>query len=215
MNNRIQFKFSTPANPHLNGLAEAGVRMAKLHLTRTFSKEVFTFEEFATILASIESCLNSRPLIPISADKENYDFLTPAHFIINRSMKAIPEDFVPNTKFLDRYNMVKEISQNYWNIFQKEYLNHLQKRFKWSQFKENLQIGSLVLIRSNIVPKSHWPTGRITQLHTGKDGLVRIASYKTPSGEIKKKHIRDLVEIPFENDNLKTLFHLMGSRRRD
>lgn len=196
--NKIAFKWGTVAQPHLNGLAESGVKLAKKHLKRSFSEVTLTFEELSTALASIENCLNTRPLIPISADLDNYDFLTPAHFLINRPMQAIPESFVPDRHPLDRFDMIKKISQNYWNTFKEVYLSHLQKRYKWKEQMANLEVGALVLIKSDISPRLYWETGRVIEIHPDKDNIVRLVTFRTRSGEIKKKHVRDVLEIPLD-----------------
>ncbi|XP_045482785.1 uncharacterized protein LOC123686595 [Harmonia axyridis] len=58
----INFKFSPPSGPHFNGLAEAGIKSLKLHLTKVIGDQVLSYEEFNTILTLVESSLNSRPL---------------------------------------------------------------------------------------------------------------------------------------------------------
>ena len=51
-----------------------------------------TFEELATVLAQIEACHNSRPLILIlSKDGEKVESLTPGHFITGRPLTVIPD----------------------------------------------------------------------------------------------------------------------------
>ncbi|XP_055309638.1 uncharacterized protein LOC129573277, partial [Sitodiplosis mosellana] len=65
---RITWKFSPPGAPHFNGLVEAGVKTVKMHLMKVMGEQKFTFEELTTILAQIESAVNSRPLTPISCE---------------------------------------------------------------------------------------------------------------------------------------------------
>ena len=48
--------------------------MGKTHLT---------FEEMQTILCEIEAILNSRPLLPLSADLNDLVYLSPRHFFVD------------------------------------------------------------------------------------------------------------------------------------
>ncbi|GFW86479.1 integrase catalytic domain-containing protein [Trichonephila clavipes] len=81
----IQWKFIPPRSPNFGDLWEAGVKSFKHHLYRTLVNSKITFEEFETIIIQIEGILNSRPLVPLSDNINEYEVLTPGHFIINWS----------------------------------------------------------------------------------------------------------------------------------
>lgn len=68
----IIWHFNPPAAPHFNGLAEAAVKSVKTHLKRVIGETLLTYEELSTLLCQIESCVNSRPLCPISSDPNDY-----------------------------------------------------------------------------------------------------------------------------------------------
>lgn len=67
------------------------LKSTKSHLKRVIGNRTLTFEEFATLLARIESILNSRPICPITDDPEDISALTPGHFLIGRPLATIPE----------------------------------------------------------------------------------------------------------------------------
>ncbi|GFW14063.1 integrase catalytic domain-containing protein [Trichonephila clavipes] len=81
MSENIDWKFIPPKSPHFGGLWEAGVKSVKHHLKRAIGNLHFTFEEFETIMIQVEGILNSRPLTPLSSDADNFDVLTPGHFL--------------------------------------------------------------------------------------------------------------------------------------
>ncbi|GFS72113.1 integrase catalytic domain-containing protein [Trichonephila clavipes] len=87
----IQWKFIPPRSPNFGGLWETGVKSFKHHLYRTLVNSKITFEEFETIIIQIEGILNSRPLVPLSDNINEYEVLTPGRFIIGRPISAIPE----------------------------------------------------------------------------------------------------------------------------
>ena len=64
---------------HFGGLWEAGVRSFKHHLRRVLGDAKLTFEEFSTLAAQIEACLNSRPLSPLSTDLQDVREIGRAH----------------------------------------------------------------------------------------------------------------------------------------
>ncbi|GFW71796.1 integrase catalytic domain-containing protein [Trichonephila clavipes] len=87
----IQWKFIPPRSPNFGGLWKAVVKSFKYHLYRTLVNSKITFEEFETIIIQIEGILNSRPLVPLTDNINEYEVLTPGQFIIGRPISAIPE----------------------------------------------------------------------------------------------------------------------------
>lgn len=104
----ISFHFAPAGSPHHNGLAEAAVKSVKFHLKRAMGESILTFEELTTVLYQIEAAVNSRPLCALSSDPNDTTPLTPAHFLIGRSMYAIPgEDYTEtNINWLSRWQLV-------------------------------------------------------------------------------------------------------------
>lgn len=61
---KVSWHFLPPSASHFGDLWEAGVQSVKHHLRRVVGSNTLTFEEFSTLLCSVEACLNSRPLLP-------------------------------------------------------------------------------------------------------------------------------------------------------
>ena len=76
----VCWTYIPPRAPHFGGLCEAAVKAFKHHLKRVIGDAKLTFEEFATLAASIEACLNSRPLSPLSLDAADVSALTPGPY---------------------------------------------------------------------------------------------------------------------------------------
>ncbi|GFU95285.1 integrase catalytic domain-containing protein [Trichonephila clavipes] len=109
-------EFIPPKSPHLGGLWEAGVKSVKHHLKRAIGNLHFTFEEFETIMIQVEGILNSRPLTPLSNDADNFDVLTPGHFLIGRPITSIPEPNLidVNENRLSRWEKITKVVQRTW-----------------------------------------------------------------------------------------------------
>ena len=60
---------------------EAGVKSIKAHIRKIDGPFKYTFEEFSTLLARIEACLNSRPISTQSDDRSDLSALTPGLFL--------------------------------------------------------------------------------------------------------------------------------------
>ncbi|GBM39321.1 hypothetical protein AVEN_257434-1 [Araneus ventricosus] len=171
----IDWNFIPPKSPHFGGLWEAGVKSVKHHLKRTIGNLHFTYEEFETITIQTEGILNSRPLTPLSSDEDNFDVLTPGHFLIGRPISSIPEPFLTdiNENRLSRWQKTTKVVQLIWKKWKSDYLNTLQARSKWMAEKDNLMIGKMVLIKDDFLPMNTWFLGRILEVNYGSDGKVK------------------------------------------
>lgn len=193
----IKWHFTTPLAPHAGGYYEAGVKSMKHHLVRESANRSFDYEQLTTLLCKIEAVLNSRPLTPMSEDPDDLEALTPAHFLVGRSLIAKPEkNFLPiNVNCLDRYNQLQQLQQKIWHRWYHEYLHTLQTRPH--QFREvnEFRIGDMVLVKDSNLPPMKWLLGRVIKLLPGKDKHVRNVIIKTKNGE-KSRHIRYLAYLP-------------------
>lgn len=196
---QIEWKFNPPSAPHFGGLWEAGVKSVKFHLKRILGHSIFTAEEMNTVLCQIESCLNSRPLCPLTDDIEDLDVLTPNHFLTGQNLiPIVEEDFMGRPEnMLKRWQFCMQKYQEVCVRYKNEYLHRLQQRPKWLKSYSNLKIGQLFLIKEDSHNISHWPLGRIVETHPGSDGLVRVVTLKTKNGMLKRP-ITKLSPLPIE-----------------
>ncbi|XP_066153053.1 uncharacterized protein [Euwallacea fornicatus] len=129
----MQWHFIPPQSPHFGGLWEASVKSVKHHLKQVAGNANLTFEQLITLLAQIESILNSRPLSPLSQDPNDLTPLSPAYFLIGRSLMELPDpdlQHVPANQ-LSVFQRIQQIKQHFWKRWSKEYISELQKRVKW------------------------------------------------------------------------------------
>jgi hypothetical protein len=184
----ISWHFIPAHSPHFGGLWESGVRSAKFHLKRIAGNALLNFEEMYTLILQIEAILNSRPLCPLSTDPNDLNPLSPAHFLIGRPILTLPDPDVtelPESK-LDRFQRVQSLQQHFWRRWQREYIGELQQRIKWRNSKLQLEKDAMVLIRDDNTPPLRWKIGRILDVHSGRDGINRVATILTSSGTIKR-----------------------------
>ncbi|XP_071055028.1 uncharacterized protein [Onthophagus taurus] len=181
-----RWKFNPPGAPHFGGKWEAGVKSVKGHLRKIVGSTLLTYEEFNTVLIQIEAVLNSRPLCSISDDPNNFDVLTPAHFLIGNALTVVPEPSVFDEKIsrLSRWQLLRRMVEDFWKIWEKFYLQSMQNATKWFNQQNLPQIGQLVLIRDERLPPAKWSLARILQIHSGADGHARVATLKTANSTL-------------------------------
>ncbi|XP_049865132.1 uncharacterized protein LOC126366187 [Pectinophora gossypiella] len=179
----IKFNFNPPYSPTLGGLWEAGVKSAKFHLKRVLGDLSLTYEELSTLCTQIEAVLNSRPLTPLTSDPNDLSPLTPGHFLIGRPLTSLPA--APNIterKIKTRYQMLESLRVHFWRRWHNEYLSELQQKTKWRIPYENIKNDALVIFKDKTLPPMKWKLGRVIKLYPGKDGVCRIADFRTQRG---------------------------------
>ncbi|XP_029166178.1 uncharacterized protein LOC114936979 [Nylanderia fulva] len=204
-NDKIEWHFIPSAAPHFEGLWEAGVKNLKSHLKRIAGSRTLSQAEFATLLCQIEACLNSRPIAALSDDPSDLSAFTPSHFLIGRPIVAalsddpsdlsaftpghfligrpivaIPEESILaiNTNRLSRWQFVHSMVEQLWRAWSQDYLHSLQQRYKWSERSPCFRVGELTLLKNPLLPPSKWELARVTRVHPGSDGLVRVVTVR-------------------------------------
>lgn len=199
----IQFHFQPPNSPHFGGIFESLVKQVKTHLYRIVGTHSLTFEDFYTILTRVEACLNSRPLVPLSSNPNDFTALTPAHFLTMEPLTAIPEHDLRdiNMTSLKRWNLIQAIHQAFWQRWHREYLHTLQTRAKWHVPVKDIAVGTLVVLKEDDLAPLCWPLGRIVSATPGPDGLVRVVEVRTARG-VYKRSVTKIAPLPCSEEQL-------------
>ena len=200
-NQHIKWKFIPERAPHFGGLWEAAVKSMKICLRRTVSSHKLTFEEFTTILTQIESCLNSRPLVPLQYDEDGIEALTPGHFLIGKPPESIPDPaFSYRTlSLLRRWHLCQALVRHFWQRWSTEYISSLRRYTQWHHPTRNVQVGDVVILQEDNMVPTKWPLAKVIQTHTGKDGLVRVVTIKTATGTYKRPVIKIALLLPSDS----------------
>ncbi|KAK9508957.1 hypothetical protein O3M35_006386 [Rhynocoris fuscipes] len=190
----IKWAFIPPRSPHFGGLWESGIKLIKGHLKRVIGRQILAYDELETLLILIESCVNSRPLTISSEDPNDLQPLTPAHFLIGRPLSALPVPNLTNVSSnrLNRWQLIQQLHQSFWKRWHTEYLSSQQERHKWRYKRNEIPVGTLVVIKDENLSPTQRRMARIVALHPGKDGISRVATLKIGGNQTVK---RPLVKI--------------------
>ncbi|KAG5861199.1 hypothetical protein JTB14_026466 [Gonioctena quinquepunctata] len=115
----------------------------------------------------VEDILNSRPLTLPTLVLQTFKPLTLAHFPIGCSVTSIPELNFMDVRMnrLSHFERLQQLRQHLWRRWSVEYVS--------------------VLEESNLSPLQ-WKLGRVTQLYSGSDGFLHVATLRTGRGDIRR-----------------------------
>ncbi|XP_062556793.1 uncharacterized protein LOC134221620 [Armigeres subalbatus] len=196
----IQWSFIPPRSPNFGGVWEAGVKAAKSHLKIVLCEASLNYEEMTTVLVQVEAILNSRPMTQVSNDANDFNALTPGHFLVGRELTAVPEPSYDNVRVssLSRWQHLQKLKQDFWSRWSTEYLSELQPRSKWYKNKLTIRPDMLVVLREDNVAPQMWRLGRIVEVTPGADGLVRVVKIRTANGEVTRA-VTKIAILPIED----------------
>lgn len=188
---RIEWKTIPPRAPHFGGLWESNIKSIKSHLYRVVGTQLLCYEELLTVLTQIEALLNSRPLCLLSSCHYP-EALTPAHFLMSSPIQHLPAYDMTKERIslLKRKELLDHLVQSYWKKWHIEYLHSLQMRQKWNSPANNILVGTIVLVHQEDASPLYWPVGVVEEIFPGKDGVVRVALVRTPSGNFKRPVVK-------------------------
>ncbi|XP_055589846.1 uncharacterized protein LOC129742027 [Uranotaenia lowii] len=180
----IRWHFNPPRASHFGGLWESAINSAQKHFIRVVRDRPLAYDDMHTLLCQIESCLNSRPLVALSDDPTDYEPLTPGHFLVGTSLKAVPDDDLSEVQIhsLKKWQQTQKLFQDVWRRWHLEYLTTLSPRSKWINSPVTIKENQLVLLKEEGIPPIRWPTARISKIHPGEDGITRVVTLQTPKG---------------------------------
>ncbi|XP_046862793.1 uncharacterized protein LOC124456377 [Xenia sp. Carnegie-2017] len=133
--------------------------------------------------------INRRPLSYVESDVQ-LPVLTPELFLFQRS-NHLPEQKLwvesdPDSRKRARY--LKSCKQALWKRWSKEYLTALREQHNMSHWTKKfiVNVGDVVLIKSNEKNRGKWPLGIVIETYPGRDGVIRGVMLKTPNGNLER-----------------------------
>ena len=184
-NYNINWKIIPPLSSWIGSAWESIVKLTKKALIIvTHDKPMYEYS-LSTFITEIESVLISRPLTSVSDDLNDYNVLTPNHFILAR--QSLP--FTLNDgKIVNRalWRAVEALSNMFWKRFIQEYLPMLNIRKKWNREKRDFNENDLVIMKNEHQHRSLWSVGRIISVNKGIDGKVRSIQVRLPNSTLTR-----------------------------
>ena len=181
----INWNFSLPVSPWMNGAMETIVKITKKHLNTITRNHLFNKETLHTYLTEIESIINGRPLTPLSDDINHFKALMPNHFLTgtaNPNLLICPVQKPGGIVNKRKWKAVQVALKSFWQRRIRKYLPITTTRKKWNIPIRNFVVEDLVLIADKNIPRSNWLLPRITEIHQSKDNVIKVVKLKTKFG---------------------------------
>ena len=191
-----EFTFLPPKSSSQNGATERAVRLFRSHFRHVADQQSLDDETFETLVIECEGILNCRPLVATTDDIEDCRALTPNDLLQVRPSSGLPpgvfDDNLGQVRFRRQWRQVQCLANSFWHRFRKEYLPTLQRRQKWLVPRRNFQVGDLVLVNEEPLPRSVWKLARIVKVYVSDDGKVRSAQIRMSNGHLFDRPITKL-----------------------
>ena len=202
-NNQTKWLFNPPCSPWMSGAMESMVKVTKRALKTIIKERTFTDDALYTIMTEVEATVNSRPLTNVSDNIDDYEALTPNHFLLGRRSNNTP---VINNKEVDltlrrKWKAVQAATNMFCSRWTREFLSMLTERKKWSSLNINLKRGDIVSLCDKNFKRSHWPLGRIVETIPGPDNVVHVFKVKTKDGSYVRS-VGSLALLECSNDQV-------------
>ena len=88
---------------------------------------------------------------------------------------------------------------DFWSVWSSDYVRNLPPAYQKFQKYGQINVGSVVLIREDNLPRMKWVLGVVQKLHVGKDGLPRAADLVTRQGH-RTRAIQRLYNLEIRAD---------------
>ena len=170
----------SPANsPWRQGRVERRIGCLKRVIKIALGDSRVSQSELQTILMESASIANERPLALGSPREDGtYPIITPNTLLIGRSNVAPPDnvELGESLPVRDRYRIITQVTQAFWNMWSQEVTPKLVSRKKWhSGSSRQLKVGDLVLVADKTAIKGKYRLYIVSGVKTSQDGIVRSA----------------------------------------
>ena len=179
----IEWHFNPPNASHMGGIWERLVRSIRKILGALIKQQLLTDEALLTYMAEVERILNDRPIAQMSNDPSDMEVLTPSKLLLFRDNSCVPPGIFDKKDAIGvrRWRQIQYLSNVFWRRWTREYLPTLQARQKWTKVSPNIKVNDIVLVIDENLPRGQWPLALVTEVHSGRDGLVRSCDVRVGS----------------------------------
>ncbi|KHJ87661.1 integrase core domain protein [Oesophagostomum dentatum] len=213
---RIRWLFNPPASPWMGGAWERLVGLVKKAFNKSIGRKRLNFADMCTVIARIEAIVNTRPLTKLNSSDITELPLRPVDFLRGNLMYSIPtgeivdasDDPCYDPELIQTEKQAKEAIQfsekivnQFWEKWNLEYLTSLRETQKINLkqpkhlAKSNPEVGEIVLLEQDLIPRGCWSYGRIIAIVKSADGLIRSAKIILPNRNVIQRPLNRIFPL--------------------
>ena len=91
----------------------------------------------------------------------------------------------------------------FWSRWVREYLPQLNQRSCWKDKTPSFKVGELVLVQDEDLKRRKWPLGRILEVYSGDDGIMRGVKVRIRNGA----YVRPVAKLFKLEDHVNEVSH--------
>ena len=194
-----EWKFNLEKAPWWGGAFERLIKSTKRCLRKMTGRSRLSLDELQTLLVEVESILNSRPILYVSAG-EVEEPLTPSHLLMGRRILSLPDNLtaiadpddsefntlLSSTELETRLKRLSESLNYFWSRWRDEYLAELRETHRLnhrnSASRPSISKRDIVVIHNEDTPRGFWKVGHVEEVFVGRDDHIRGASVRLSLG---------------------------------
>ena len=207
----VTWQYIVERAPWWVGFWERLVRSVKIVLKKILGRATLDYDELLTVLIEIEGIINARPITYVYDDEESVSYaLSPSQLINGRRICSRPNSQIvsTNASLTKRARRHKQILCQFTTRWRKEYLRNLRENAQVNvkrQKTEKLKEGDIVIVKNDKMNRNFWRLGKIEELISGDDEMVRAAkvrvSNKNGKSDVLRRSIQHLVPLEVSQDS--------------
>ena len=169
------------------------VVLAHSTLNSLLKEQSLDDESFYTLMCEVEAIMNERPITKVSDDPNDMSALTPNHLLFLREYQNVPPGIITkDDTYRRKWKQIQYMATSSGVVGRKNTCQLFRNDRNGSTNKP-IQIGDLVLIANQNMPRGHWPKGLVIETYPDKKGIVRQVKLRTADGFL----LRDVRKICF------------------
>ena len=187
----------------VGGVWERLIALCKKHIKKEIGNKVLHVDTFETLLSGVMSIMNNRPLTQASTNLDDYNVLSPMHFLfphrfVNSSTAILPPSTEIGNYLRDSWRTTQTLMDSFWVAWVKEYLESLRKVKKWHRSTDGPVVGQLVLLTDPNLSRDVWRFGRIEEIRNNDEFHPRRFIIKDGNGGTFHRHITGIIPLELE-----------------